>query len=84
MDMRSKVLFFVFLLVTSEFFFSAQARPLKVHEDDDLLNAIDHMIGVELLEGIKIEGQNRSQGCAFVKYHLDGVKNSGPSPGDGH
>lgn len=84
MDTQSKVLFFIFLLFASEFVFPAQARPLKVHEDVDLLNTIDHSIGVQLLEGIKIEGQSGSQGCTFVKYRLDGVKKSGPSPGDGH
>lgn len=87
MAMRNKVLFFIFLflLFASELFFpTTQARPLKVQEDIDLLNAMDHLIGDQLLEGIKIGGRSEGKGRGFGEYHLDEVKNSGPSPGDGH
>lgn len=82
--MRNKVLFFIFLLFASEFFFPTQARPFKVQEDISLLNAMDHLISDQLLEGIKIGGRSQGKDGGVGEYHLDEVKNSGPSPGDGH
>ncbi|KAK1323656.1 hypothetical protein QJS10_CPA02g00329 [Acorus calamus] len=73
--------FLMLILLISSFCFSARARPLYMF-DEVKVGFVDEMS----MLGVKSSGQDPGgKGHKLVAVDaLEGIKNSGPSPGHGH
>ncbi|URD98669.1 hypothetical protein MUK42_24203 [Musa troglodytarum] len=71
--------FVVFLLLAADLALSVQARPGCFHEEG-VADEVDRWLGDLLLQEMKNGGARSADG--FTRYTLDGIKKSGPSPGD--
>lgn len=79
-------IFFILLLLNSVFL-SIEARPINAVEVENYINEeITTKIGDLYIEAIKTGGpSDAGKGHKFTEGHsLQGIKNSGPSPGEGH